>query len=70
MCDLSLSCLAGFAWFIFLGSTAAAIIGGVVDWQLPYAAWLADPTVQPRTFVYSYIGMAVATVRDARVSSS
>ena len=52
----------GFAWFVFYGSLAAAIIGGVIDWHLPYAAWLKDPSVQPRTFVFSYIGMSVATL--------
>lgn len=105
----------GFAWFVFLGSTVLAILGGVIDWHLPYAAWLgvlftartqlwarlphepilphgsilprethalaafergsnndvrscpsravaANPSEQPRTFVFSYIGMAVATL--------
>ena len=27
-----------------------------------YAAWLADPSVTPRTYIYSYIGMAIATL--------
>lgn len=50
------------AWLVFITTTLAAIIGGVLDWHLPYAAWLADPTVQPRTFMYSYFGMMLATL--------
>ena len=46
----------------FFIATMAAVVGGVVDWHLPYAQWLADPTVQPRTYLFSYIGMAVAFV--------
>jgi len=48
------------AWLVFIGSTGAALIGGVVDWHLPYAAWLADPLTTPPSYAFSDIGMAIA----------
>ena len=51
-----------FAWAVFWASTFAAVVGGILDWHLPYAAWKRAPDVQPTTYVFSYIGMSVAVL--------
>lgn len=48
-------------WAVFVGSALAAIGGGLLDWQLPYASWKATGA-PPRAYAFSYVGMAVATL--------
>ena len=49
-------------WTVFGLATAITTLLSILDWHLPYAAWLANPSVPPRTYIFSYIGMAVSVL--------